>query len=593
MIFCTNCGKQLEDDAKFCSGCGKSVGQSTSAEGKRKVEYKGTIHKCPNCGEILDAFIVKCPSCDYEIRGAEATESIKSFSSKLENAKNDREKVTIIRHFPIPNDKEDIWEFLILAASNVNGKIDSEISDAWLAKLEQIMRKAKMLFDDGESVKVEKQYEEILKKLNKEKTIKKTKKIGNAMAELIPVLPQFISIFAWILSMMILLPKCRTGLDVAGTNGYQLFLIVIYIAGAIFVPLTLRCDSILPKLEVTSGIILSVLLMIPLLKENLDSAGTNAFHLLLIIEIICVIVIIVRTVKYNKQLSERSASFNIASLVIVLISMIVWLAVYGIGSIGIPKQIEKNKTSPIISEDIEDNEGIHSYEIRNYIGKNVGAIGKMYGKQLVDEYGDAEVNIVFFTEDGMLVLPDDDETKKNYVVVGQNINSGSKITVVNQRDSSGEIYDNLVDFQSVDEIILYIAPLNTTFEPVVTEIKPTLDRHKYHIKDYVGRNAASFGKCYGSDRVDSYNEAELKLVFSSEDGSYIDSSDLNVLKNYIIVSQDIAPNTELLLEYSKDSNGEEYDNLIDNQNYEEITFVVKELDSSIKDKMPKIESKQE
>ena len=58
MIFCTNCGKQLEDDAKFCSGCGKSVGQSTSAEGKRKVEYKGTIHKCPNCGEILDAFIV-------------------------------------------------------------------------------------------------------------------------------------------------------------------------------------------------------------------------------------------------------------------------------------------------------------------------------------------------------------------------------------------------------------------------------------------------------------------------------------------------------------------------------------------------------
>ena len=65
-----------------------------------------------------------------------------------------------------------------MAASNVNGKIDSEISDAWLAKLEQIMRKAKMLFDDGESVKVEKQYEEILKKLNKEKTIKKAKKIG-------------------------------------------------------------------------------------------------------------------------------------------------------------------------------------------------------------------------------------------------------------------------------------------------------------------------------------------------------------------------------------------------------------------------------
>lgn len=593
MLFCSNCGKQLEDDAKFCSGCGKVVNSNTSTESKRKVEYKGTIHKCPNCGEILDAFTVKCPSCDYEIRDASVTESVKDFSYKLENARNDKDKASIIRHFPIPNDKEDIWEFLILAATNVDGKIDSEISDAWLVKLEQVMRKAKILFDDDESIKVEKQYAEILKKLNKEKTIKNARKFGATVAELVPVLPQFISIFVWILCMMILMPKCRTGLDVAGTNGYQLFMIVIYIAGAVFVPLTLRCDSILPKLEVTAGIILSIILMIPLLKENLDVAGTNAFHLLLIIEIICVIVIIVRVVKYNKKLSDRSISFNLASLVIVLISMVIWLIVYGIGSIGIPKQIEVSKTAPVITEEStnDDNEGIYSYDIRNYVGKNVASVGKMYGNELVDEYGSAEVRLVYYTEDGMLVLPTDEETKKNYVVVAQNVKNGSKITVVNQRDSKGKPYSNLVDYQSVDEIILYIAPINTSFDPQITEIDPTLDRHKYHIRDYVGRNAASFGEYYGSDRVDSYNDAELRLSFAAEDGSFIDSNDLNVLKNYIIVSQDIAPNTELTLVYDKDSKGNEYDNLIESQNYEEITFVLKKIDSSIANKMPQIEEK--
>ena len=595
MRYCTNCGKQLEDDAKFCSVCGKAVNIDESTEMKKKVEYNEKIFRCPSCGKMLSVFEVKCPACGYEIRDASVAKSLKHFSYKLENAQNDKEKATIIRHFPIPNDKENIWEFLILAATNIDGKTDSEISDAWLVKLEQVVRKAKLILDDKESGKVEKQYDEILKKFNKEKAKKNARETWNDLAESVQILPQFIIIFVWILSMMIFLPKCRIGLDVAGTNGYQLFMILIYIAGAVFIPLTLRCNFLLPKLEVTVGIVLSIVLMIPLLKENLDVAGTNAFHLLIIIYSICIIIIIVRVVKNNKKKkeSERNGSFNLASLIIVLISMVIWLTVYTIGSVFALKYAEGDKTSPVIADNVEDDdqEGIHSYEVRNYVGKNVASIGKINGNKLVDEYGDAKVNLVFFTEDGMFVSLDDEDTKKNYVVVGQNTKSGSKITVVNQRDSSGKPYSTLVDYQSVDEIILYISPLNTTFNPQITEIAPTLDKHKYHIKDYVGRNAASFGQYYGSDRVDVYNNAKLKLSFSSVDESFVDSDDLNILKNYIIVSQDIAPNTELTIEYDKDSSGKEYDSLINSQKYEEITFVVKKLDTSIVEKMPQLDSK--
>ena len=475
----------------------------------------------------------------------------------------------------------------------MNGNINSEITEAWLVKLEQVMQKARLLFDDKELVKVEKQYEVILKKLNREKKIKSAKKIGVAMAELIPVLPQFIIIFVWILSMMILMPKCHASINEDTASLNLLLIILIYIAGAIFIPLTLRCASVLLKLETTIGIILSIVLNISLLKIK-DESEFSLYLLLLLVGIICVIVIIVRSVKQNKKISERSAAFNISSLIIVLISLLIWLIVYGVGSIGYySKQIEDRNISQVITSDKQndDDNGTHTYEIRNYVGRNVASIGKMYGNNLVDEYGDAEVNLVYFTEDGMLVLPNDEETKKNYVVVSQNTESGSSITVVNEIDSDGEPY-SLVDYQSIDEIILYIAPINTFFEPQITIIEPTLDKHKYHIKDYVGRNAASFGDFYGNERVDKYNNVELRLSFVTEDGSYVDSTDLNELKNYIVVSQDIAPNTELLIEYDIDSRGNENNYLIEYQNYEEIILVIKELDDSIIEQLPYIEEQE-
>lgn len=122
MKYCTNCGKQLSDSAKFCDRCGTPV-ESVENSAERRQEYKGTIYKCPNCGEILDAFVTNCPSCGYEIRGAKASDSVRQLFSQLDNVKSESEKANIIRHFPIPNTKEDIWEFLILASSNIGGKL--------------------------------------------------------------------------------------------------------------------------------------------------------------------------------------------------------------------------------------------------------------------------------------------------------------------------------------------------------------------------------------------------------------------------------------------------------------------------------------
>ena len=79
-------------------------------------------------------------------------------------------------------------------------------------------------------------------------------------------------------------------------------------------------------------------------------------------------------------------------------------------------------------------------------------------------------------------------------------------------------------------------------------------------------------------------------MFTAEDGSFVDSSDVNSLKCYIVIDQDIASNTELQMNYETDSKGQEYDNLIKSQNYEEINLTVRRLDDELIAKMPAIES---
>ena len=74
-----------------------------------------------------------------------------------------------------------------------------------------------------------------------------------------------------------------------------------------------------------------------------------------------------------------------------------------------------------------------------------------------------------------------------------------------------------------------------------------------------------------------YGAACIKLVIIADDGSYIDPEDTDTLKNYVVTSQNVAPNTELKLTLETDGDGEEYDNLVETQTIEEIELNVKAI----------------
>ena len=97
---------------------------------KEKREAFG--RKCPNCGAQVPPLVLRC-ECGYEFSGQKQVSSVQILSDKIQeiNSKPLPEKdednelkrrnsqiIDIISVFPVPNTKEDIIEFLSLAAPN-------------------------------------------------------------------------------------------------------------------------------------------------------------------------------------------------------------------------------------------------------------------------------------------------------------------------------------------------------------------------------------------------------------------------------------------------------------------------------------------
>ena len=235
--------------------------------------------------------------------------------------------------------------------------------------------------------------------------------------------------------------------------------------------------------------------------------------------------------------------------------------------------IEKRETTEIkVSPDK------YTWYIKDYVGRNAASFGyTSMGGDRMDTYGAGYLRIVFADMQGTYIDINDEEELKNYVVTNQNIVPNTEMKYVFEKDEEGQEYDALIEHQTYEEIVLAVNRVGESKkqEQEMVEINPSPDKYTQYIRDYSGRNAAECGYVsLGGDFRDAYGAATVKLVLIPEDGSYIDFSDSEVIKEYKVTKQSVAPNTELNLEFTKDKNGEEYSNLVNNQNINEIELYV-------------------
>ena len=159
---------------------------SSSNNSTRQQEYAGILLKCPNCGSPIGETTAICPDCGFRITGRSAVSSVQVFSEQLmaiEASRKkeglteifglavntaDQKKLSLVRSFPIPNTVDDIFEFMLLAVTNIDvglskntmmnryqGGVKSgessvtmpkTISDAWVSKMKQAYQKAEVAF---------------------------------------------------------------------------------------------------------------------------------------------------------------------------------------------------------------------------------------------------------------------------------------------------------------------------------------------------------------------------------------------------------------------------------------------------------------
>lgn len=222
--------------------------------------------------------------------------------------------------------------------------------------------------------------------------------------------------------------------------------------------------------------------------------------------------------------------------------------------------------------------------VEDYVGKNLASFGyTSMGGDRREYYGKTTVEFALYTVDGTAIDIDDEEELRKYIVVDQSPAPNTEFRLTYRTDSDGNEYSNLFSHQGYEVIDLKVARLDGTVYDSIRDfefiqIDPAPDKYNYYIRNYVGRNLSFAGyTSLGGQRMDAYGPGHVQLVLVANDGSYVDIEDEEQIKSYVVVRQDVAPNTPLRFTMRKDSKGHEYDNLVDTQTVRKITLYLEKV----------------
>lgn len=123
----------------------------------RDKEKFGSVNTCPACGASAKAMELVCSECSHEFTNTRANLTIKNLELKIETEQkkyrgdgnfNEEELPRILMNFPVPNNKEDLFEVLSFMSSKVissTGNTQIEEINAYQAKALEIITRLSLM----------------------------------------------------------------------------------------------------------------------------------------------------------------------------------------------------------------------------------------------------------------------------------------------------------------------------------------------------------------------------------------------------------------------------------------------------------------
>lgn len=159
---------------------------------EKKSDKFGDMKKCPSCGSPVSSFTTRCQDCGHDFKNVQSNSSINKLFELLNEAERtrssstgnifsmlqsaigvsdvDKKKMEIISSYPIPTSKDDMLEFLALAAPKTKtignfltkgsseNKVPNQYAEIWKAKCEQIIMKARFAMKEDKKTIEEIEY---------------------------------------------------------------------------------------------------------------------------------------------------------------------------------------------------------------------------------------------------------------------------------------------------------------------------------------------------------------------------------------------------------------------------------------------------
>ena len=104
-----------------------------------------SLKKCPHCGAVIEDVYMKCPECGYVFSGLSANTCLKQLGDELKSANSLKRKRQIIESVAVPNNKEDLLDFLLMLKPLIMDNKDP-LSKAYFVKYAECVSRSQQFF---------------------------------------------------------------------------------------------------------------------------------------------------------------------------------------------------------------------------------------------------------------------------------------------------------------------------------------------------------------------------------------------------------------------------------------------------------------